>query len=1370
MAVRRLDLIITSNATAAIRGFVNLGGAAQAAEQRFGAAGAAAARVFAAAAVGAGVFAVQSVKAFIEFDDAMNRSLAIMGEVSGPMRNRMEEAAKQVARTTTFSASEAAEAYYGLASAGLSVEQQIEALPVVAQFAQAGMMDLGTATDYLVNAQSALGLKMEDPIANMQQMQRVSDVLTKTNNIATGTVEEFAEALTHKAGGALRAANKDIEEGAAVLAAMADQGLRGSRAGEALAVVLRDVPRAAQRNSDVFREFGINIFDANGNLKNMADVVAEFERALGPMSDGEKAAAFEALGLTRNVGDTLRTLMGTSGSIRDYEAQLRAAGGTTKEVADKQMESLKAQLTNIKNRFEVLMIEFGEPIAIWLVETFFPWLENEFIPAMKDLASTLNDNLRPAFEALGAALNNEGVLKALTALAGFVAGMKAVSGVVSLVSAAFGPLLSVFGAVASVVGMLMHPLQALSLAWTWLRIQMLPVTSALSAVGSALSSIGSAIWAVLAPLAAPIGIVVAAIAALVGWIALVNEYWGKWQSVLVLFTGPLGIAAFAINFLARAFDELVGAVQTAADFIVEIAGVIGRALGAAASWVAGAVASVVGGIAGLISGVIGAIAGIVGTIVGVVAGAIGMIIGIVGSIIGWFTGTFIPFWVSVWHAMQGPIDFLMSVVQVWWNVFVAVVFGRVIIIAGIIVAFWDQIKAVFSAAINVIVTGVQIWWGWIATVTTAIWNGIAAFFGFIWSHISGVISAAINFIVSGIQMWWGWIATLTTTIWNGIAAFFGFIWNHIGTIISVALTTAQTIITVAWNVILAITIAVWNGIAAAISFVWNNIIQPIWTAIKWFIDTILVPGFNFLLAVIQAVWTGIQTAISFAWNVIVLPIWNAIKSFIDTLLVPAFNFLSSVVSAVWNAISGAITSAWNWVRDNVFSPIWHWLSETLPAAFGAVRDFIANVWNSIRDTASSVWGQIMGAVKGPINSIIGFINKLIDGINTVIDKIPGLDFKIPNIPELGSGDGQFAGPQPGAPATSTNPGTGPRFARGGVPPFITNGPRAIVGEGKRQYPEYVIPTDPAYRNRALALYESLGVKLMGIGGVIDAFNAGANWVGGRLNDVKEGVFRGAVVALLSPVNDAVKAGLDQVPNALHMRDVAQGMRESVWQWIKGADSKLPERPPPRAMGTGPGQWGAWGGGGVERWRGVALEALALAGAPASWIGSLLRRMNQESGGNPNAINLWDSNAAKGQPSQGLMQTIPSTFNAYAGHLRGRGILDPLANIYAAIRYTIARYGSGPAGWDRAGGYKNGLWRVPSDNFFARLHRDEMVLPAAAADAVRSGGGGGSVVISGDIVIQVPEGERDPYGYGQKAAKGFEDYLAERRIAVDARIK
>lgn len=95
-------------------------------------------------------------------------------------------------------------------------------------------------------------------------------------------------------------------------------------------------------------------------------------------------------------------------------------------------------------------------------------------------------------------------------------------------------------------------------------------------------------------------------------------------------------------------------------------------------------------------------------------------------------------------------------------------------------------------------------------------------------------------------------------------------------------------------------------------------------------------------------------------------------------------------------------------------------------------------------------------------------------------------------------------------------------------------------------------------------------------------------------------------------------------------------------------------------------------GGVDGWVAEALRVLDL---PQSLAPGVKKVIMAESGGNPRAINNWDSNARAGTPSQGLMQTIPSTFRAYVHpDLADRGITDPIANITAGVRYMIANYG------------------------------------------------------------------------------------------------
>lgn len=161
-------------------------------------------------------------------------------------------------------------------------------------------------------------------------------------------------------------------------------------------------------------------------------------------------------------------------------------------------------------------------------------------------------------------------------------------------------------------------------------------------------------------------------------------------------------------------------------------------------------------------------------------------------------------------------------------------------------------------------------------------------------------------------------------------------------------------------------------------------------------------------------------------------------------------------------------------------------------------------------------------------------------------------------------------------------------------------------------------------------------------------------------------------------------------------------------------------------------------GSVAKWASIAASALQAAGAPIEWLPSLLKRMQRESGGDPTATNWWDVNAMHGDPSRGLMQVIGSTFRAYAGPFWTRGILDPFANIYAAIKYTISRYGSGPAGWNQPGGYDSGGYVMSGwtpiyngtgkpEHMFTDRNLDDI--------AERMGGGGSTVVFqhSGPLI-------------------------------------
>jgi TP901 family phage tail tape measure protein len=124
------------------------------------------------------------------------------------------------------------------------------------------------------------------------------------------------------------------------------------------------------------------------------------------------------------------------------------------------------------------------------------------------------------------------------------------------------------------------------------------------------------------------------------------------------------------------------------------------------------------------------------------------------------------------------------------------------------------------------------------------------------------------------------------------------------------------------------------------------------------------------------------------------------------------------------------------------------------------------------------------------------------------------------------------------------------------------------------------------------------------------------------------------------------------------------------------------------LSGGMGGMGDVASGSVKDWLTSAIKST---GVSMNWLNPLYSMAMKESGGNPKAINLWDSNAKAGHPSQGLMQTIPSTFNAYK--MSGfNDILNPIHNAIASIRYILSKYGSifntpGIKNMSKGGGYK-----------------------------------------------------------------------------------
>jgi len=348
--------------------------------------------------------AAVSIASFAKFDDAMTKSTAIMTGVTKELRAEMEKTALSLSTRSVTSAKDLADAYFFLASAGLDARQSMAALPAVQKFAAAGAFDMARATDLLTDAQSALGLTVKNSIKNLANMTRVSDVLIKANTLANATAEQFSKSLVTKSGAALRLLNKRMEEGVAVLAVFADQGVKGELAGERLAIVLRDLQTASLKNTRQWEAMGLSVFDATGNMRPIVEIVEQLETALEGATDKQKKQTLAVLGFTDKSQSAVTSLLGMSGKIREYEKALLSAGGTTEDVANKQMASFSSQLKITKNQLTAIAIQIGSVLAPFLTKL------NEQLQRGLMWWETLTDSQKKWIVAVGASVAVAGPL------------------------------------------------------------------------------------------------------------------------------------------------------------------------------------------------------------------------------------------------------------------------------------------------------------------------------------------------------------------------------------------------------------------------------------------------------------------------------------------------------------------------------------------------------------------------------------------------------------------------------------------------------------------------------------------------------------------------------------------------------------------------------------------------------------------------------------------------------------------------------------------------------------------------------------------------------------------------------------------------
>lgn len=310
---------------------------------------------FLAGAIAATAFG-KSLALFAEFETELN-VFAATTEATALQMERVSEVARELGADLTLPAvgsADAAKAMTELAKAGLSVEDTLAGARGVLQLSTAANIGVGEAANFAANALNSFGLAGD-------QATRVADVLANAANSAQGSISDFGLAF-QQASAVARQVGFSLEETATTLTILAQNGLRGSDAGTSLRVALLRLVNPTQKAAEVIDELGIQIRDAQGNIR--PDVFVQFgeaTRAFSPaMRDAALATVFGA--------DAIRAVAIASREGRTGLLEVTTEinrQGTAAELAAARTKGLAGQTEALKNTLAATALEAGKLGAIF---------------------------------------------------------------------------------------------------------------------------------------------------------------------------------------------------------------------------------------------------------------------------------------------------------------------------------------------------------------------------------------------------------------------------------------------------------------------------------------------------------------------------------------------------------------------------------------------------------------------------------------------------------------------------------------------------------------------------------------------------------------------------------------------------------------------------------------------------------------------------------------------------------------------------------------------------------------------------------------------------------------------------------------------
>lgn len=842
------------------------------------------------------------------FTSTMSEVSAISG-ATGEDFEKLEACAREYGATTVFSASNAAEALKYMSLAGWDADQSTSALGGVLNLAAASGMELGAASDMVTDYLSAFAMEAGDAAY-------FADLLSYAQSHSNTTAEALGEAYKNCAAN-LNAAGQDVETVTSLLEGMANQGYKGSEAGTVMAAIMRDITNGMKDGAIKIGETSVAVMDAQGNFRDLTDILTEVEAATNGMGDAERAVALSSTFTADSTKGLNLILNEGMDKIAGYEEELRGASGSAEEMANIMNDNLSGDVAAMNSAFEELGLKIYDALESKL-RAGVQFITNGVIPAIEWLGGHIPE-VTIAVSGLGAviaAMNWGTISSKITMVKGALVKLAAALGGVSLPAIA---IIAVITAVALAFTNLWKNNEEfrnkITAIWDGIKAKFdefgQGIVDRLNALGfefDDITEVMKAVWDGFCEVLAPI-------------------FEGVFQQIS-------NILSEALDILTGLFDIFAGIFTGDWDMV----------------W----------------QGVQEVFGAVWDFVVATFENWISTFTSLADTVLGWF-GTD---WETVWTNVK---TFFSDT----WNAISSFFSG---ILTGIKTFFtdtWNSIVSFFSGILSGIYSSVTGTMTEIHDTFTNIWDSITGFLSGAWETIKNIVTVGIMAVKEIISAAFQIITLPFRFIWENCKDTVISIWETIKSVIGEKIDAVKEKITTVTTAISNVASAAWNAISSTASSLWEGIKGTIGSKIDAAKEKVRTAT-SAITSVASSAWSSVSSTASSLWSTISSTVSSKISA-ARSAVSSATSTITSVASSAWSSVSSTASSQWESIRSTIssklssakstVSSLMSGITSTMSSGLSSALSTVSGKFSSIYSTISSKMSAARDAVGNAISAL-----------------------------------------------------------------------------------------------------------------------------------------------------------------------------------------------------------------------------------------------------------------------------------------------------------------------------------------------------------------------------------------------------------------